>query len=89
VTRTIGDFWREWPGLPKPAKPPDTGKFATERIPTVPAERTLRIGDNITCDQPTGVFRRCLCGCTTFTVQESKGHHAAQLICNRCRRGGR
>jgi hypothetical protein len=88
--RTIGDFsseWRKQSGVPELARRPET--FVMEPVPIAPTERPLRLNDTVACDQPTGVFRPCACGCTTFTVQEGKGPHAAQLTCDHCRRGGR
>jgi hypothetical protein len=92
MTRSFGDFWREWRerhGLPEPTKRSDAGKFVNDPVPLAPAQRPLRINDRVTCDQPAGVFRPCQCGSTSFTVKEGKGPHAGELTCNACHRRGR
>jgi hypothetical protein len=62
---------------------------ATTYKPRRPDGRPLRMGDQLICDQPDGVFRPCGCGGIHFTVAPGIGPHAAQLICDACSRGGR
>jgi hypothetical protein len=96
MNRTFGDFarwWGETNGLPT--------KVVVQPIPTVPiqsdpdiqipesASKQLPIGDQVTCSEPTGAFRPCTCGCSSFTVREGRGPHVAQLVCDCCERGGR
>jgi hypothetical protein len=57
--------------------------------PCRPGGRPLQMGNHVICDERHGVFRRCLCGSTRFTVCKGVGPHVAQLVCDRCRRGGR
>jgi hypothetical protein len=57
--------------------------------PCRPDGRPLQMGSHLICDEQHGIFRRCLCGSTRFTVCKGVGPHVAQLVCDRCRRGGR
>jgi hypothetical protein len=49
----------------------------------------LQMGEHLVCDHLGGVFRPCSCGFVTFSVMPGIGPHVAQLVCDRCRRGGR
>jgi hypothetical protein len=49
----------------------------------------LQMGDRVLCEEVAGPFRRCRCGCDTFTVTQGVGPHAAQLRCDNCHCGGR
>jgi hypothetical protein len=49
----------------------------------------IKMSDQIICDRPSGVFRPCICGGTTFIVAPGAGPHIARLICSDCPRGGR
>jgi hypothetical protein len=95
MSKTYGDFWSGWRGPEQPELPlahesiPPTS--ATDAPPLHPSTDTqgLSTGQHIVCDQPTGVFRPCLCGSTNYTIRDGVGPHRAQLICDGCGRGGR
>lgn len=54
-----------------------------------PNGQPLRLDEKIICDAPEGVFRPCRCSGNVFIVSPGVGPHAAQLVCAKCRRGGR
>jgi hypothetical protein len=55
-----------------------------------PDGRPLRMDEKLICDQPAGVFRACNhCDGIFFTIMPGVGPHAAQLVCDDCKRGGR
>jgi hypothetical protein len=64
-----------------------------QQPPTPPRARrpdgALRMGQRLICDQADGVFRKCRCGGSSFTVMAGAGPHVAQLACDACGRKGR
>jgi hypothetical protein len=50
---------------------------------------SLQLGDEIVCNEATGIFRRCKCGSIHFRVAPWTGLHAAELLCRHCKRRGR
>jgi len=104
MTRTCGDFWREWKASSEyvphfrlrnaaaplvPAQKPQATCHAESRGHHVTSRMSLRIGDQVTCNAADGVFRPCRCGSTSATVREGKGPHAGRIQCNDCGRRSR
>ena len=72
---------RQQPTTKRPAHPAKTRAFH----PGAPFQKD----ESIICDEPAGLFRRCRCGSTRFTVMAGVGPHVAQLRCDHCGTGGR
>jgi hypothetical protein len=74
----------------QPVKRPRPTTPTTSNRARRPDGRPLQMDEQIVCDQPAGIFRRCnYCNGVTFTVCAGIGPHAAQLVCDDCKRGGR
>jgi hypothetical protein len=84
--KTLGDFWYHWMWYRLTGFPRD--QFPDPPLPQ-DAPFIVNVGDELTCDEHVGVFRRCLCGSSRFRVAPGEGPHSAQLICFDCERGGR